>query len=209
MYRPSGFVGWLLPITAVLMILPGALRAADLATALPEDLLRVYVQLRQLRAGEEWGIAENVALKRDAATFTFTDGRIVFAAPVEGHVLAAAFEGRGTFELNPPTPVDQRQISRYTKTPRLEDQFRHAVFFFTDDSGTELQKLVTVRSGGGPATDAITSAQKKYAESFNDWWSNESKGNFPMRNLAARMLADLTDPSSRVFPRRLQSRARG
>jgi hypothetical protein len=199
MLHPIRFVGRLLVVWAVLAILTGFARAADLATASPEELLRVYAQLRQLRAGDQWAIAENIAWKRDSATFTFIDGRIVFAAPVEGHVVAAAFEGRGTFELNPPTPIDQQQISRFTKAPRLQDQFRQAVFFFTDDSWAELQKLLAVRSGGAPVSDAFAAAQKKCVESFNDWWANETKGNFPMRNLAARMLADLADPSSRGF----------
>ena len=193
------FVGGLLALSALLATLAGPLPAADLATASPEGLLKVYAQLRQLHSGDQWAVAENVVWMRDAATFTFTDGRIVFAAPVEGHVVAAAFEGRGTFELNPPTPIDQQQIARFTKGPRLQDQFRRAVFFFTDDSWGELQKLVDVRSGGAPVSDAFAAEQKKCAESFNDWWSNEREGNFQMRNLAARILADLSDPSSRGF----------
>jgi len=163
--------------------------------------MQIYAQLRQLKAGDQWAAAERVSLKRDAGTFNLTSGRLHFAAPVEGHVLAASFEGQGTFELSPPTPIDQRQLARFTKgAPKLEDSFRKAVFFFTDDSFAELQKLVRVQSGGAPpAADTFTSVQKKFAESFNDWWSNEAKGNLQMRNLAARMLADLTDPTSRGF----------
>ncbi|HUU12098.1 MAG TPA: M1 family aminopeptidase [Terriglobia bacterium] len=175
--------------------------AAELATAPSEELLRVYAQLRRLGSGAQWAVAENVIWKRDAAAFTFRDGKLVFAAPVEGHVLAAAFVGRGTFALDPPTPTDQRQISRFTKSPRLEDNFREAVFFFTDDSWPELQKLVSVRSeGGDPAVGGkIAAAQERFSENYNDWWSNQRKGNFQMRNLAARMLADLSDPASRGF----------
>jgi len=174
-------------------------RAADLAQATPEELKAVYAQLRQLHAGEQWGIAENVSLKRDAGTFNFRDGRLVFAAPVADRIVAAAFEGQGSFSLDPPTPIDQRQIARYTKSPRLEDQFRKAVFFFTDDTFAELKKIVMIRPSGAPPSDVITSIQKEFSESFNNWWSNRRQGNFQMRNLAARMLADLTDPSSRGF----------
>jgi hypothetical protein len=177
----------------------GALRAGDLSLASSEELLRVYAQLRQLALSDQSAIAENVVFKRDAATFTFVNGRLTFAAPVEGRVLGAVFEGQGTVLINPPTPMDQRQIARFTKSPVLQDQFRHAVFFFTDDSWSELQKLVSVRGGVASGGDALPEAQRQYAESFNDWWSNEAKGNFQMRNLAARMLADLTDPTSRGF----------
>lgn len=175
--------------------------ASDLALAPAEELLRVYSELRQLRAGDQWAAAENVAWKRDSATFKFESGRLSFAAPVGGRVVGAVFVGRGTFVLEPPTPVAQQQIARFTKSPKLEDVFNEAIFFFTDDSWAELQKLVTVQSGGVDTTAAskLASAQRQYAESFNDWIDNQIKGNFAMRNLAARMLADLTDPTSRGF----------
>jgi hypothetical protein len=185
-------------ILALCIFAPRA-AAVDLSTASPQELLRVYGQLRQLVPGDQWAVAENVAWKRDAATFTFQDGRLTFAAPVEGHVLGAVFEGRGTFELDPPTPIEQRQIARFAGSPRLQDSFRSATFFFTDDSWEQLQKLVLIRSGGANpgAADRLASAQKRYSEDFNGWIDNQRKGNFVMRNLAARMLADLADPSSR------------
>ncbi len=176
-------------------------RAADLANAPAEELLRVYQELRHLRGSDQWAVAENAVWKRDAGTFTFRDGRLTFAAPVAGRVLAAIFTGQGTFELDPPTAIDKRQIARFAKGPRLEDSFREAVFFFTDNSWEELEKLVRVRAGGDAqkVSKILESAENKYAENFNDWWENQRKGNFPMRNLAARMLADLADPSSRGF----------
>ena len=175
-------------------------QAADLSVAPPEELLRVYGQLRQLAIGDQSAVTENVVWKRAAATFTFREGRLFFAAPIEGRVLGAVFEGQGTVVLNPPSPLDQRQISRFAKGSLLQDQFHQAVFFFTDDSWSELQKVLKMQGGGASAVgDSLSAAQRKYAESFNDWWGNEAKGNFQMRNLAARMLADLTDPSSRGF----------
>ena len=174
---------------------------ADLSKAPAEELLRVYEQLRQLRAGDQWAIAENVVWKRDAGTFKFREGRFTFAAPVQGRVVAAVFIGQGTVELNPPTLIARRQISRFTREPKLEESFRKVVFFFTDDSWAELQKLMKVQANGDPqaAAKPLESAQKEFAESFNEWWENRRRGNFPMRNLAARMLADLSDPSSRGF----------
>jgi hypothetical protein len=182
----------------VFMIATGVAWAGDLSKAPAEDLLRVYAQLRQLHAGDQWAATENVVWKRDAGTFTLKAGKITFAAPVEGRVLAAVFEGAGTFELAPPTPMTQRQIARFTKAPRLVDDFKQAVFFFSDDSFAVLEKLVALRTGAEPRP-ALAAAQKKCAENFNSWWANQIKGNFPMRNLAARMLADLADPSSRGF----------
>jgi len=87
--------------------------AADLATAPSEDLLRVYAQLRRLGTGNQWAVAENVIWKRDAASFTFRDGKLVFAAPVEGHVLAAAFVGRGTFAIQGAGRAIHRHDARF------------------------------------------------------------------------------------------------
>lgn len=176
-------------------------QATDLSTAPPDELLKVYTQLRSLQGSDQGAVTENVVWRRDAGTFTFRNGRITFAAPVAGRVVAASFIGEGIFELNPPTDIDRHQIARFAKGPKLEDGFREAVFFFTDDSGDELQKLVNARAGGdaGAAGKAIADAEGKYQRSFNSWWENRAKGYFPIANLAARMLADLSDPSSRGF----------
>jgi hypothetical protein len=178
-----------------------ALKAADLATAPSGDLLKVYARLQELQASDQGAVAENVVWKRDAATFTLKDGRLVFAAPVEGRVLAAAFTGQAIFELDPPTAIDRHQIERFTKGERLSDHFKEAVFFFTDSSFDELQKLVNIRPGADNQAGGklLAAAQKKYREQFNGWWENFIKGHPAMRNLAARMLADLTDPTNRGF----------
>lgn len=184
----------------LIALYPGRAQDSDLAAASSEELLGVYQQLRQIPAGDRWAVAENVVWKRDAATFTFVDGRLTFSAPVGGRVVAAVFSGLGRFELNPPTPIAQRQIARFSGDPHLRDSFREAVFFFTDESAAELENLVRVQTGeGGGDWTVVAAAQKKYAENFNDWWSNQRRGNPEMRNLAARMLADLSDPTSRGF----------
>jgi len=176
-----------------------ALQAVDLTHATPETLLKTYNQLGGLQGSDQYAVAENVVWKRDAGTFTFKDGRLAFAAPVAGRVVAAVFTGEGVFKLDPPTDMDRRQISRFTKEPKLEDGFREAVFFFSDDSWVQLAKLVNIRGGGdADATGrALEAAQKQYRERLNEWWENERTGAFPMRNLAARMLADLSDSTSR------------
>ena len=171
----------------------------DLPAASSDVLLRVYAQLRSLQASDQSGVAENVAWQRDSATFNFKDGRLTFAAPVAGHVVAAVFIGQGTFELDPPTAIDRHQIERFTKEPRLVENFREATFFFTDNSWDELQKLVNIRQRGddtAAATKILETTQKKFSGEFNEWWSNRAKDSPVMRNLPARLLADLSDPTS-------------
>jgi hypothetical protein len=180
-----------------LFVSGASLRASDLAMASSEELKAVYAQLRQLHAGEQWALTENVVWKRDAGTFTFKTGRLVFAAPVNGRILAAAFDGQGTFRLDPPTAIDKNQIARFTKTPYLADTFRKAVFFFTDDAKDQFRDQMKMQTGPAPGEDVIAAEQKTLIEHQNDWWNNQRQGNFEMRNLAARMLADLADPSSK------------
>jgi hypothetical protein len=176
-----------------------AANAADLSIAPSQELQALYQQLRAIQGGGQGASAENVVFKRDAATFTFLNGRIVFAEPVAGQVLAAHFQGEGKFELEPPTPADQRQLARFAGNPKLVDTFREAIFFFTDDTFAEMNKLMKVRSTPKAAEAPFGAAQKRYAENYNNWIDNTRKGNPVMRNLAARMLADLTDKASKGF----------
>ncbi len=172
---------------------------ADLSQATSDDLFKVYDQLASLQGSDQYAVTENANITRDAGRFTFKEGRLAFAAPVAGRVVAAVFTGEGVFELDPPTEMDRRQISRFTKEPILRDGFREAVFFFTDDSWQDLGKQVKINGGGdsSAAGKSLADAQKRLRDQLNGWWANEVKGAFPTRNLAARMLADLSDPTSK------------
>jgi hypothetical protein len=187
-------VAWIWTLSVVF-----AANAADPATAPSPELVAMYRQLRAIQGGGQAASAENVELKRDAATFTFLNGRIVFSEPVGGQVVAAHFQGEGKFELEPPSPVDQRQLARFAGSPKLVDTFGEAVFFFTDDTFAEMSKLMKVRTAPKAADAPFASIQKKYSESYNNWIDNTRKGNPVMRNLAARMLSDLTDKTSKGF----------
>ena len=174
--------------------------AAELSTAPSQDLLSIYKDLRAIKGGKDAAAAENVVLKRDAATFRFASGRFTFAASVAGRVLAAQFRGEGSFELEPPSPLDQRQIARFARSSKLKDTFSEAVFFFTDDSYAEISKQLKIQSAqSSPSDEPFVSSQLHYSTNFNDWIDNRRKGNPVMRNLAARMLADLADSSSKGF----------
>ncbi len=180
------------------LIMSVNLYPSDLSAVSSQDLLAIYRQIRSIQPGDS-AVTENVVLKRDTSTFTFMSGRLTFSSPIAGRVLAARFEGAGKFELQPVSPIDKRQLSRFTKEPQLTDSFREAVFYFTDDTFAELSKLLKIASTPNTAKTTFTSSQKLYAENFNDWVENRRKGNPAMRNLAARILADLTDSSSKGF----------
>jgi hypothetical protein len=173
---------------------------AELSTATSQDLLSLYKELRTMKGSTDTAAVEDVVLKRDAATFHFASGKFTFAASVSGRVLAAQFRGEGSFELEPPSPIDQRQIARFAGGPTLKDTFSEAVFFFTDDSYAELSSQLIIKPAPSSSSDAPFAAfQQQYSTSFNDWIDNRRKENPVMRNLAARMLADLTDVGSKGF----------
>ena len=172
--------------------------AANLSTAPSPDLIAIYKQLRTLQTGDT-ASCENVEFQRDSAKFTFIAGRLTFAAPVAGRVLAAYYQGEGKFELEPPSPVDKRQLARFAGGPKLEDTFREAVFYFTDDTYSELSKLVKIKPAPASGQSPFASSQKQFAESFNSWIDNARKGYPVMKNMTARMLADFTESSSKGF----------
>jgi hypothetical protein len=173
--------------------------ALDLSTAPSQDLLAVYRQLRTIQGGDKAATIENIVFKRDSATFTFVSGRITFAAPVADRILAARFQGEGIFELNPPHPIDKRQIARFAQGPKLTDSFTDVVFYFSDNTYEEMEKLMKVTSAPSSDPAIFASSQKKFVENFNDWYDNQLKNQPVVRNIAARMLADLTDSSSQGF----------
>ena len=185
----------------LVLSLCGMAFADDLANAPSDQLLEVYKQLRTLQGSDQGGVAENVVFKRDSGSFTFENGRLTFAAPVAGHVVAAAYQGSGSFALEPPDAVSMRQLARFAGGPKLEDTFNQAVFFFTDDTLEQLKGQIKIGAGADAAgaTEAISGVEKQFQEDFNGWWSNEGKGNPEVRNLAARILADLSDPTSKGF----------
>jgi hypothetical protein len=172
--------------------------ATDLSTSPSQDLLALYQQLKSIQSGGDSANTENTVLKRDNATFTFSSGRFTFAAPVAGKVVAAYFEGEGTFELAPPSSIDIRQLGRFTGKAKLVDTFHEATFFFTDDTYEELKKLVKIQNAPAAVTPGYFAAKLKgYSENLNNWTENQRKGNPAVRNVPARMLADLTDSTSK------------
>ncbi|MDE3179530.1 MAG: hypothetical protein KGM47_07700 [Acidobacteriota bacterium] len=197
----AGMIVLSAPAEAQTTAAPAAVSSSppNLSIAPAAQLLKIYAQLRNLQGSAESAVAENFSWKRDAATFLFKDGRITFAAPVAGRVVAAVFNGDAEFRLDPPSTAEQQQMVRYTGKPVLTKDFKQAVFFFTDNSWLQLRSQLTLKPSGDAvgAGKALESAETRYQRHYNFWWQNQRAGNFAMRNLAARVLADLTDPSSK------------
>ncbi len=133
----------------------------------------VYVNLRRIGIGTEALTVNNVTLKRDAGTFTFTSGTLCFLAPVEGKITGAVFTGKGTFSLNPPAR-EWRHLSLLTGgAPPMVEEYEQLVLRFTDDTFDVLKKTAgatgTSAAGcsGGPLEDINNSLRKDPMLKYN------------------------------------------
>ncbi len=78
----------------------------------------------------------------------FSDGTISFAKPVAGRALAMVFSaldnefGDAELLVLPPRRSERESLASFTKSPNLDEHFRAAVFFFTDDTRADILRQV-------------------------------------------------------------------
>ena len=121
----------------------------------------VYQTLRQFGKTDQdftgpYAVVNNLALKRDAATFTLKTGELYFITPVESRITAAVFIGTGEFSLTPPTAIERKSIKIFTNEDGITEEFTHLVLRFTDKTFEEIKSSpnVTMKSGGPAASQA-------------------------------------------------------
>ena len=156
----------------------------------------IYQELRQLAKTEQDFAAScasvnNLALKRDAATFTLKTGELYFITPVENRVTAAVFIGSGELTLTPPTAIEKNSLKIFTGEESLTEQFSHLVLRFTDKTFDEVKASpnVTMKSGGaaaGQARELYRSNQELLRKRLHD-------------NRELRTLYDLYNPNHEGF----------
>ncbi|MGH9943905.1 MAG: carboxypeptidase regulatory-like domain-containing protein, partial [Pyrinomonadaceae bacterium] len=116
----------------------------------------VYQQLRAQAASAQefagsYAVVSNLALKRDAATFTLRGGEIYFLPPIEGRVTGGVFVGDGELTLTPPVEHEKRSLTLFTGEPAITEQFTKLTLRFTDKTFEEISQSPQVRMGtGGP-----------------------------------------------------------
>ena len=121
----------------------------------------VYQTLRQFGKTDQdftgpYGVVNNLALKRDAATFMLKTGELYFITPVESRITAAVFIGTGEFSLTPPTAIEKKSIKIFANEDGITEAFTHLVLRFTDKTFEEIKSSpnVTMKSGGPAASQA-------------------------------------------------------
>jgi len=156
----------------------------------------IYQSLRMLaKADQDFGgpyaTVNNLALKRDAATFTLKSGDIYFITPVENRVTAAVFIGSGEMTMMPPMQAEKNSMRVFTGEDGITEQFSGLVLRFTDKTFEEIKASpnATMKTGGpaaNQARDLYRNNQELVRKRLRD-------------NRELRILYDLFNPSHEGF----------
>jgi hypothetical protein len=148
-----------------------------------------YHQLRNVLPGGASIVADNLVLKRDAGTFTFTRGEFAFFGEVNGKVTGAVFGGAGHFHLTPPTATERHSMQVLTKKPEFDEDFTQVVLRFTDGTADELRKAATTNQTAH-ADSTLTQA----AMEFHTFQREHLR-----ENVDLRLLEDVLSPAPGGF----------
>jgi hypothetical protein len=147
----------------------------------------VYQQLRGMLPVDDIISVNNLELRRDAATFTFTRGDFAFYPEVNGKVTGAVFRGQGHLHLTPPTAEERHNLLILNKAEEFDEDFDQVVLRFTDDTAAELRK----GSAGKASPDVVFGRQANDLRTFQRLKLFE--------NFDLRLLEDVLSPSQRGY----------
>lgn len=139
-----------------------------------------YLQLRNIKLGQEIVHVKDFTLTREAGVFTFRSGTFHFVEPVNGKITGAVFLGDASFALTPPVDVERRNLAILTKGQPFEERFTGAVFRFTDGSEEEIRKAAATDNTpeAADAAGLLNDIQQKLKKKLKE-------------NLSARLLEDV------------------
>jgi hypothetical protein len=101
----------------------------------------------------------DISLRRDAVTFNFERGRIIFLEPVKDVVTGLLFWGRGTLLAVPADKIEKQQLNLFTGSPTLNEPFQEALIRFSDDTYTELISQIEAAEEQEPVEPAAAVEQ--------------------------------------------------
>ncbi len=94
---------------------------------------------------------KNVEIVRDHVHIRLASGTIQFFRPVNGIVFAAAFDGNGRIDIDPPNPNEAQQLRLFIKQDKMSLTFSEAEFTFTDGLLNEADRQVKWQGADNPA----------------------------------------------------------
>src|SRR5208283_2144911 len=179
---------------------------ADTLQALTAAEIASQFQSLSLDPNETYHVRDFQLVRGDLKLY-FTDGTISFATPVAGRPVAMVFSaldnefGDAELLVLPPRRSERQSLASFTKSPNLDEHFRAAVFFFTDDTCAEILRQVEKHS-----SEKTPETVTQMAEQWNP----------VLRSLAGdldvRLIASLFDghsPSHGLFDAVLKGRQLG
>ena len=127
------------------------LAATALCTAMLLGASQGAEELRKIKSleldPERCYRVRDVFLEREDVKIFFTDGHLIFARPVLGRTIAALFLASeqtdiGEILLIPPTSAERQSLTRFLDETILNEKFRNAMMFFTDDTPQALEEAI-------------------------------------------------------------------
>lgn len=100
----------------------------------------------------------DLEIVRGDARIFLNDGFVIFQRPVAGRSIAAAFSGHvegggGEILLLPPTRSERASLASFVRSPNLAEQFRTAIFLFSDATAEELRARIRGETGPQPSPE--------------------------------------------------------
>lgn len=141
-----------------------------------------YIALRGAKLTKVYRV-ENVALQRDAGTFTFRSGSFSFLPPVLGHVTAGVFVGEGNFQLKPANEMAVKHLHLESGADAVSEDFTDLVIYFTDATYDEILKQSKVAEESNQAHQDALKRVKDVLERRREPASGLAGGVNPMTSL--------------------------
>jgi hypothetical protein len=129
-------------LTLWLLLLPVTLAAAGVSGAQQlEEILATKFDAQQCYR------VRDIFLEREDVKLYFTDGHLIFGEPAGGRATAALFVAslptdQGEVLVLPPTADERQSVARFTSQPVLNEKFRSAMMFFSDDTAEQLRRAL-------------------------------------------------------------------
>jgi len=108
-------------------------------------------------------------LRRDAVSFSLSEGKLAFLASLDGRVTGAVFIGRGRVIATPRDPGERRSLAQFLGVPLLDQSFSRAYLRFTDDFAAELGRQLE-------QAGTIPSSEPGFASSWDATLANLNPG---------------------------------
>jgi len=145
---------------------------------------QVLAKLSRIRLDKnEFYVARDITIRRDALTLALNRGVIAFLEPVNGKITGAVFIGDGEIVAIPPDAIEKQQLYKFTGTPILNEPFQTGIFRFTDGTYEEIRKEISKHAEEQVSPDDIA----QFAP-----WDMSLAGRSTVLNL--RLLADFLEP---------------